>query len=355
MNPMTRRRIFFLSASLATCWILMPLMAGILAGAALAFLSEPFSDKINRFFQARRGSQKAATLSVLTVVALTVVFLIPFFAVILGAIEQISASLRTLATDDARSMLEGFMVHLRKLLSLLPVNIEPQHLTSVLLEASQRALALLGQNTGRWLAELPSAVFTGILAMFSWGYFLIYGRQLRIFVLRFLFPWPAERSLMRITFSELFRSLVLANIFVSVIQAVIIGIFLAFTGIPHLLLWTSSAFFLSFIPVVGTAPVTLGAALWCWTVAGSTEKAIAMLICAVVAGVSDNFIRPLVARGAGELNPFWMFLAMMGGLGQFGPAGFLLGPFALALTLSSGSVLRLSLKNQSSEKARCET
>jgi predicted PurR-regulated permease PerM len=352
MNPMIRRRVFFLTASLATIWVLMPLMAGILLGAALAFLSEPLNDKLNRFFDAQRKSRKAATLAVLTVCALTVIFLIPFFAVVLGAVEQISNSLKSIAAGDAKLMLESVLVHLRKLLRLLPVNLEPQQLTSILLEAAQRALSLLGQNTGRWLSELPSAIFTGILAMLSWGYFLISGRQLRIVLLRYLFPWPAERSLLRNTFSDLFRSLVLANIFVSVIQAVIIGIFLAFTGIPHLLLWTSAAFFLSFIPVVGTAPITLGGALWCWTIAGSSEKAIAMLVCALVAGTSDNLVRPLVARGAGALNPFWMFLAMMGGLGQFGPAGFLLGPFALALTISSASVLRLSLKYQTSEIPR---
>ncbi|NBX17663.1 MAG: AI-2E family transporter [Proteobacteria bacterium] len=349
MTAMTRRRIFFLTASAAAFWVLMPLLAGILLGAALAFLSEPLNLRLNSFFSARSGSRKSAALSVLIVISLTVIFLIPFSAVVLGAVEQISKSMKSIAAGDARQMFESVSQQLKKLLSLLPVNVEPQHLTSLLIEAAQRAMTILGQGTGRWLSELPSAMFTSILALLSWGYFLISGRQLRIAVLRYLFPWPAERSLLRLTFSELFKSLVLANILVSVIQAVIIGIFLASTGVPHLLLWTSAAFFLSFIPVVGTAPVTLGGALWCWTIAGSPEKAIAMIVCAVVAGTSDNFIRPLVARGAGALDPFWMFLAMMGGLAQFGPAGFLLGPFALALAISSASVLRNSLKIRTGE------
>lgn len=344
MNPTSRQRIFFLIATIATLWVLMPLLAGVLLGAALAFLSEPLKAKLDLTFKAPRNSQKSAALAILTIIALTVVFLIPFFAVVLGAIEQISASLRTLAAGNAMSHLDAVMVQVRALLRYLPIDVQPQQLTSVLVEAAQRAVSWLGQNTGRWLAELPSAVFTITLAMLSWGYFLIAGRKLRIVMLRFLLPWPTERALLRHTFSDLLRSLVLANIMVSVIQAVIIGVFLAFVGIPHLLLWTSAAFFLSFIPVVGTAPITLGGAVWCWSVAGSTEKMVAMLVCAVIAGTSDNFIRPLFARGAGALNPFWMFLAMMGGLAQFGPAGFLLGPVALALTLSSGAALRESLK-----------
>jgi predicted PurR-regulated permease PerM len=139
---------------------------------------------------------------------------------------------------------------------------------------------------------------------------------------------------------------VAANLLVSLIQAVIVGVFLAAAGVPHALLWTSLSFFASFVPVVGTLPVTLGSALWCWTVDDSLAKTIAMLVCALIAGTADNVLRPLLARGSGEIDSFWLFLAIMGGLGQFGVAGFILGPLALALCLASAGALRLALKNR---------
>lgn len=354
-NPMLRRRLFFVVSALATCWILQPLFVGILLGAALAFLSEPVKGKLERMLDARRNTRKSIAISIATVALISIIFLLPFTAVVLGALEQISMSLGSLSNRDALTFLDGVLNKIRAYGRYLPPTVNPEQLTEILVSGAQKALSWLGQRTGSWLSELPSAIFTAVLAVLSWGYFLSIGRQLRITILRFLFPWPSERALLRSTFSELIRSLVIANILVSVIQAVIIGIFLAFAGVPDLLLWTSAAFFLSFIPVVGTAPITLGSALWCWTVANSPEKAIAMVVCAFVAGTSDNFIRPLIARGAGELNPFWLFLAMMGGLTQFGPAGFILGPFALALTISSAAALRQALKPQRIESQTCET
>jgi len=50
MNPTSRQRIFFLIAVIATLWVLMPLLAGVLLGAALAFLSEPLKAKLDLFF-----------------------------------------------------------------------------------------------------------------------------------------------------------------------------------------------------------------------------------------------------------------------------------------------------------------
>lgn len=350
-----RRRMFFLASVFATLWVLLPLLEGILLGAALAFLSEPVKRKLDEVFHVRGKVHRSATIAVATVALISVVFLFPFSAVVIGALQRISASLGLLASTDATSLLDNLLNKGRELIKLLPFDVDPQQITSLLSEGVQKAISWLAQNTGRWLAELPSAVFTSMLAVISWGYFLTFGRRLRISILRFIFPWPDERALLRFTFSNLIRSLVVANIFVSLIQALIIGVFLGFTGVPHLLLWTSAAFFLSFIPVIGTAPITLGSALWCWTVAGRQDLAIAMLVCAVIAGTSDNFIRPLVARGAGDLNPFWLFLAMMGGLAQFGAAGFILGPFALAITVASGTALRMALKKNENKGQTCET
>lgn len=354
-SPVVRRRLFFFISALSALFILRPVLTGLLLGATLAFLSEPLKKQCERLFQRPARHLKSVLASLSTVVLISVVFLLPFSAVIIGAVERISISLASLATTQKLALLEELLSRVKELNRLLPINVNPEQLTNVLLSAAQRAMAWLGQATGQWLTELPATLLTATLALISWGYLLINGRKLRIVALRFLFPWPSERSLLRSTFAQMLKSLVLANIFVSVIQSVIIALFMISVGVPHVLLWASSAFFLSFIPVIGTLPITLGGALWCWTTEGHLGKTIAMLIGALVAGTSDNFIRPLMARGVGELNPFWLFLAMMGGLAQFGPLGFLLGPLALALTIASGAALRETLKFKRKEKSPCET
>ena len=341
-----RPRLFFFLCLAAAIWILLPFLPAILAGAVLAFLSEPITSALHRRFNASPRSLKATSLSILTVLVLVAGFLLPFSMVVIGTLERISASIRDLSGGSVSELIQGWSHRLKLLPEQFSLPLGSEHLTALLTHAAQRSLAWLGNTTGELIGQAPGAVFFATLALFSWGYCLWRGRMLRVQILRFLLPWPEERSLVRLTFAQLLKSLVAANLLVSLIQAVIIGAFLAAAGVPHALLWTSLSFFASFVPVVGTLPVTLGSALWCWTVDDSLAKTIAMLVCAFIAGTADNLLRPLLARGSGQLDSFWLFLAIMGGLGQFGIAGFILGPLAMALCLASAAALRQTLKNR---------
>ncbi|MDZ7700427.1 MAG: AI-2E family transporter [Deltaproteobacteria bacterium] len=51
--------------------------------------------------------------------------------------------------------------------------------------------------------------------------------------------------------------------------------------------------------------------------------------CIVVVGSIDNFLRPFLMRGEGGMSPFYVFLAIIGGVGYFGLAGILYGPMIL--------------------------
>lgn len=351
-----RPRLFFLFCSFATAWVLFPMLPPLLTGAVLAFLSEPSTRWLHRRFKARRGSLRATSLSLLTILLIAGLFLLPFIVVVIGTLERISESVRALAGEGSiNGLIQSWIQHLRVLPERFALPVEPEQLSNLLTQAAQTALGWLGNTTGGLVAQAPSAVFFATLALVSWGYCLWKGRSLRIQVLRFLLPFAEERKTLRLTFAAMLKSLVAANILVSLIQAAIIGLFLAFTGVPHAFLWTSLAFFASFIPVVGTLPVTLGGALWCWTVADSLPKTIALVVCTFVAGTADNLLRPLLARGAGALDSFWLFLAILGGLAQFGVAGFILGPLALALCLASAVTLRQKLKPNLSETPSCAT
>lgn len=346
-----RPRIFFVVCALIAASVLLPVLPALLTGAALAFLSEPITTRLHRHFKAPRDSLKATLLSLLTIFVIVAGFLLPFTLVVFGILERMTSSLRELTGGGSVSeWVKGWVQRIALLPEQLSLPLGTDQLTSILSIAAEKSLAWLANTTGELLTQAPGAVFFAILSLFSWGYCLWKGKALRVITLRYCFPWPNERTLIRSTFAGLLKSLVAANILVSLIQASIIGIFLASTGVPHALLWTSLSFFASFVPVVGTLPVTLGAALWCWTVPESTPKAIAMLVCAGIAGTADNFLRPMLARGTGQMDSFWLFLAIMGGVGQFGVAGFIVGPLALALCLAAAHSLRHSLKTPINEQ-----
>jgi len=51
----------------------------------------------------------------------------------------------------------------------------------------------------------------------------------------------------------------------------------------------------------------------------------------VAVGLVDNVLGPKIVGKGAKLHPFLILLSILGGIGLFGPIGFLFGPLALAL------------------------
>lgn len=189
--------------------------------------------------------------------------------------------------------------------------------------------AWLARATGRALSAAPDAIFSAVVVMTAWVTFAVRGPAMRDAVIPRLIPWRREREILRRTTAEVIDGVVLANVGVSVVQAGIITVSTLALGIPHAVVWGVASFVLSFIPLVGTALVTITAALYL-LFAGRTGAAVIMGVIAVIAGSIDNVLRPMLARTSSELPFVWMMVAFVGGLTAFGPAGVVLGPLVLA-------------------------
>ncbi len=85
-------------------------------------------------------------------------------------------------------------------------------------------------------------------------------------------------------------------------------------------------FFVSFIPVIGAAPVAYFFAAVSF-VHGETGSGIGLLILGAIAGTIDNVVRPLLATSdEGEISPAVSLLAIIGAVIVFGFTGIFLGP-----------------------------
>ncbi|RYZ51345.1 MAG: AI-2E family transporter [Proteobacteria bacterium] len=164
----------------------------------------------------------------------------------------------------------------------------------------------------------------------AWVYFLIHGRDQRRVLLPKLIPWPEQRDVIAETLGETLRALVLTSVILSVIQSVLVIGTLGLTGIPKYYLWGALAFFLSFIPVFGTAPVMISAAVYAF-MHDKSAAGIIIICMAVFIGSIDNIVRPMLMKGSSELNFFWLFMALVGGVAIFGLAGAVIGPWAFAM------------------------
>ena len=125
------------------------------------------------------------------------------------------------------------------------------------------------------------------------------------------------------------RSVLLGTGVTAICQGLVGGIGLSLVGIPGLF-WGTVMGFSSLIPIVGTALVWIPAAGYLVLLGKTTSALFLALWCIILVGSIDNFLRPFLMRGEGGLSPFYIFLAIVGGVQYFGLLGILYGPLILS-------------------------
>ena len=115
----------------------------------------------------------------------------------------------------------------------------------------------------------------------------------------------------------------------AIVQSVLGGLGLAIAGVPYASLLTAVMFLLC-IAQVGPLIVLLPATGWLfWS--GATGWGVFMLVCSLVVGTLDNFLRPVLIRRGADLPLLLIFGGVIGGLIAFGLVGIFIGPVVLAV------------------------
>jgi predicted PurR-regulated permease PerM len=127
------------------------------------------------------------------------------------------------------------------------------------------------------------------------------------------------------------------------IQATFIAVAALIFGHNEFLIIFVITFFVSFIPVIGAAPVSVFLALIS-IVSGDVSAAIGLGIAAAIAGSIDNLVRPYLATSDEEdISPLISLLAIIGAVILFGFTGVLLGP---VLTRLAFKILPILFENK---------
>ena len=138
----------------------------------------------------------------------------------------------------------------------------------------------------------------------------------------------AERTV--ILAGQAVRSVALGVVVTALIQALLAGAGLWFSGVPHPGLLTALAFILG-LAQLGPLPVLLPSIGWLyWT--GNVGWAVALLIYGLPVAALDNFVRPMLIRRGVELPLLLIMGGVIGGLIGFGVVGLFIGPVVLAAT-----------------------
>jgi predicted PurR-regulated permease PerM len=136
---------------------------------------------------------------------------------------------------------------------------------------------------------------------------------------------------------------------IAAVQGLLGGLMFWWLGLPAPLLWGLVMGLLAIVPMLGAFVVWGPAALFL-ALEGNWGSALTLVLWGMlVIGTIDNLLRPIFVGNRLKLHTMLTFLSVVGGLLLFGPAGLILGPVVLTITIS---LLEIWFNRNSDEAAR---
>jgi predicted PurR-regulated permease PerM len=310
--------------------ILRPFLHTIILSAILASLFYPLQLLLVRFYGGRRNA--AALTVVVTIILLVIIPLFSFTsALVAQGLDSINRINEWISAGNMQRLLENpkindYMTWIREHLDFY--DFTKVNLQQYLLQASKQAgQLLLGHSVGL-VRDVASMVFHFFVMIFLTFYLVRDGQEMLAGV-KELSPLREDQENRIIDkICSVARSALLANFLTALFQGVAGGLGLAMVGIPPLFYGTLICIS-SLIPMVGTAIVWIPA-IGYLMLAGRWKAGIFLFLWAVFfVGTIDNFLRPFLMRGKEQMSPFYLFLAIVGGVSYFGLVGILYGPLIL--------------------------
>lgn len=314
-------------------WSLLPLWLPLVLAAWFADLVQPLSRRLER-----RLHGKARAAAVVTVL-FVLVGLLPFVPVVLTLASDAAALVdRVLSSEDAQatlqSLLAGSAESAESQSAGIPdprslVTTNPERLFEIMRQSGAKALGFAGKLAG---ATFAAAI---ALIVFVVGFYglLVHGPRLGGWLERNSPLGRAHGHRFLGAFYETGRGLIVGVGMTALAQGVIAGVGYLIAGLPHALVFALLTALAGLIPSLGSGFVWLpiGGIL---LLNGRVTDAVVVLAFGSLAGIADNFLRPVLSRfGRLRVPTIVLLCAMLGGILAFGAAGLVVGPLFVRLTM----------------------
>jgi predicted PurR-regulated permease PerM len=199
----------------------------------------------------------------------------------------------------------------------------------------------LASQAGGLLAGSVNLVAQLVIMLFVL-FFLYRDRDHALGALRSLMPLSGEEvNRMFARIEDTILATVNGSLTVALVQALLAGVMYTALGAPASVIWAAATFIAALVPVFGTVMVWGPIAVFL-LFSGSWIKAVILGAWGMlVVGTIDNVLYPHLVGGRLRLHTIPTFFAIVGGIELFGPAGLILGPVVLGVTIGLLEVWRL--------------
>ena len=319
----------------AFLWMVWAFVMTVVLAAILAGLFHGFYRRLHGLVGER--GWLAAMITVLFVLCVVVVPL----ALVLGLVA--SEALR-LSTAVAPKVGE-FVAHPNQLPTLLEKLPFYHHIEPYRAQILARGSELVG-NLGRFAVSSISATTAGTASAILQFFILLYtlffllmdGPVLLRKMTSYLPLREAEKELVLDKFVSVTRATLRGTLVIGIVQGTLGGLSFWVAGIDGALFWGTMMVVLSVLPVVGGALVWVPAVI-ILAATGNWQSALGLtLFNALIVGSVDNVLRPRLVGRDTEMHDLMILFSTLGGIGAFGPMGFIIGPILAAVFMTSWEI-----------------
>lgn len=314
----------FLSLFLTMVW---PYLFSMLMGLLLAILSRPLFNRLAKF---GLGPRMAAGLAI-ALILLAIIAPLTLFAV--TAIKQAVALSAYLADERGADFVRASVAAITAFKPVHWLIESPADLQAKGLEFAKSAGGALSGMILVQAAGLPDLALKLIISLLAWFTVLFEGESFFKWIMRRVPMEEGLRGRLITSFKATAASTVWATSAAAAAQALAVMVGFWALGVPAIFLAGGATFIFAWVPILGSFPVCLAGAVYLYFT-GSLVKLALMGVVAVVAGLMDNVVRPIVLKGHADMHPLLAMISIFAGINMFGLLGVIFGPIVAAMLLA---------------------
>lgn len=308
-----------------TVFMVLPYVLAVTMGGILAVLAQPVFQWLTGHHVTPRVAAAVVVLGVVLVIIAPLAFLVT------KAIQQGIAIGQSLAEGGVS--LRSLLDHVGRWAPIETIIGSPEAFENQARHWMQSAGTGATATILGLAAHLPNIVLQLALASIACFFLLVDGHRLLCWMTDKV-PLAADVRVQVVqSFQDTAISVIWATLAASAAQSAVILLSYLTLGVPAAFLAAGATFLLAWIPLVGSSPVWLTGAIYLYA-QDTILKAILMVAFGLMAGLVDNFVRPLVLKGRSKMHPLVSLVAIFGGIEMFGILGIFLGPILAAVLIA---------------------
>lgn len=304
--------LFFSFVAPFLAWILL---AGIVAMALNPIRKEFFVNKLHF----------SRSLSVYGLLGAIVLFSIPFVFSFVSIFYSIKDQLSELEGSESIATVEMLIDQAYAKVGAFEKVVPKEKAIEYTRQAVEKSVSLIISGVSKAFKHLPHFLLSLFFFSASLFYFITDSKQIRKHIEQLYFVNKKHLAHLIDILRTSCQSTLYAAILTGFTQAMIIALPSKALGFDFFIITFFITFFLSQIPLVGTAPAALFI-LGYFYVNGNIPAMVTMIGVGVLAGVADNVVRVWFLNRYDSLHPLAGFFAALGGMVILGPLGVLIGP-----------------------------